>query len=130
MAYNRTYRKKVKPEKYMYSRAMRKNPIISEKILWEELRKKKLGVGFRRQHIILGWIVDFYCPEIRLVIEVDGEYHNNKKSYDSHRDYTIESLGIEIIRIKNEEVLNNLQGVLNTLKEVIESKIEEKRNMW
>ncbi|MBS3162483.1 DUF559 domain-containing protein [Candidatus Woesearchaeota archaeon] len=57
---------------------MRQNQTESERILWEEIRCKKLGFKFRRQCIITGWIVDFYCSELRLVIEVDGDYHKDR----------------------------------------------------
>jgi len=67
-----------KPEKREFARNMRQNQTESERILWEEIRCKKLGFKFRRQCIITGWIVDFYCSELRLVIEVDGDYHKDR----------------------------------------------------
>ena len=95
------------------------NSTASEKVLWEELRAKKLGVKFRRQAIILGWIVDFYCPSQRLVIEVDGKYHLDpeKKTRDAKRDAVMEAKGLRIIRITDSRVLNDLPAVLNKIRE-------------
>lgn len=114
-------RNKSKPEKRIYADDMRHNPTHSEKILWEELRLRKLGVKFRRQCIVTGWIVDFYCPELKLIIEVDGGYHESKTGHDAYRDAKMKGLGLNIIRIKNEEVLGNLQTVLDNLRGYIKS---------
>jgi len=119
MKYPRLYRKRAKPEKKEYSQRMRKNPTIAERMLWKELKGKKLGVKFTRQKIIMGWIVDFYSPIVSLVIELDGEYHENQKSYDSYRDSKINELGISIIRIPNEVVINNMPEALEFIKENI-----------
>ncbi|MEK6925654.1 MAG: endonuclease domain-containing protein [Nanoarchaeota archaeon] len=123
MKYPRLYRKKTKPEKKEYARNMRHNPTEAERILWEKIRKSKLGVKFKRQERILGWIVDFYSPRVALVIELDGSYHDNRIDYDNFRESKIKKLGIDVIRFSNEAIINHLPAVLNTLKKTISKKM-------
>jgi very-short-patch-repair endonuclease len=106
-------------------RILRKKMTSSEKILWQYLRNKKfLGKIFRRQHPVSQFIVDFYCHQAKLVIEVDGSIHNIKenKEYDENRTFELESFGLKVIRFKNEEIKNNIQYVLK----IIESEIKER----
>jgi len=72
---------------------------------------------FRRQHSIGGFIVDFYCPEKRLAIELDGDVHEEKKqaTYDKARQKTIEALGIKVLRFTNEDVIQNVEDVLKAI---------------
>jgi len=91
----------------------------AEKILWNELRGNKLGVHFRRQQVIAGFIVDFYCHKIGLVIEVDGDIHNLQKEEDARREKVLKELGLRIIRFRNDEVENNLAGVITRVHENI-----------
>ncbi|HEY9633431.1 MAG TPA: DUF559 domain-containing protein [Coleofasciculaceae cyanobacterium] len=84
-----------------------------EKILWQQLRANKLnGLHFRRQQIIDGFIADFYCHTARLVIEVDGEIHQQQAEYDAERDQVLSARGVRLLRIKNEQVRQNLDSVL------------------
>lgn len=97
----------------------RLNNTPAEKALWEAIRLKKLdGFRFRNQHAIGAYVVDFYCHEAKLAIEVDGEYHEetNQKEYDTERTKLIEASGVKIIRFTNQEVLTNLETVLETIK--------------
>ena len=92
---------------------LRNNPTKAESILWQELRNKKIaGFRFRRQFSIGGFIVDFYCMETKLAIEVDGGYHLNTKEYDILREQAIQKFGIHFIRFTNAEVLSDLDTVL------------------
>lgn len=102
-----------KAKQFEYARENRSAHTIAEDMLWEELRKSKLGAKFRRQHPISQFIVDFYCHSKKLVIEVDGEYHLDKeqKEYDLGREQTLKELGCQIIRFENHEVIYNLQKV-------------------
>jgi len=103
------------------ARKLRKEQTPSEKILWNELRNRKLyGVKFFRQHplvyeedrgIVHFFIPDFYSAEQKLVIELDGKIHEYQKNYDQERDFIIKKMGLTVIRFKNEEVRN-----LNLLK--------------
>lgn len=93
----------------------RQNNTPAEAALWEAIRLKKLdGFKFRNQHAIGAYVVDFYCHEAKLAIEVDGEYHlePNQKEYDEERTLRIEASGVKIIRFTNQEVLTNLEAVL------------------
>jgi len=111
------------PEIFKNAESLRESQTHAEEVLWEELRNKKLGVKFRRQHPIAKYIVDFYCYKFKLVIELDGEYHNNKqqKSNDDFRTQELRSLGLKVIRFTNAEVLNNLSGVIKSIRETISS---------
>ena len=103
------------------ARELRRKCTRSESILWQKLRNKKLNSAkFHRQHaikfIIDGckrfFVADFYCAEHKLVIELDGEIHDRQKDYDEMRTYIMNSLGIKVIRFKNEEVEYNCDTVM------------------
>ena len=83
---------------------LRKNMTMAESLLWDELRNKKIGFKFRRQHSIGIYIIDFYCVEKKLIIEIAGKIHLKNYFYDKERDNYLISLGASIIRIKNEEI--------------------------
>lgn len=74
-----------------------------------------LGLKFRRQQVIDRFIVDFYCHEVKLVIEVDGEIHNYTQVEDAIRQEFLESLGLQVVRFKNEDVLFRIEGVLEEI---------------
>ena len=100
------------------SRHMRKNPTSAEDILWQFIRKKQmLGFRFRRQYAIDRFIVDFYCPSAKLVIEVDGEVHDlpERAAYDAERQHYLESLGITVLRFSNEQIIGSRNEVLMKL---------------
>ena len=86
---------------------------MHEALLWLELKGKKLnGLDFDRQKIIGNYIVDFYCAEKAVVIEVDGSSHNNKPYQDAERDHYLESLALSVIRLLVKDVLQNMEGVV------------------
>lgn len=103
-------------EKKGFAKSLRNNQTEAEKIIWAELRKKKLGFKFRRQALMFGWIVDFYCPQKLLIIEIDGEYHNKQKEEDIMRDNILNERGFKTIRFTNTQIINNLTGVIQTIK--------------
>ncbi|MFN6536423.1 MAG: endonuclease domain-containing protein [Nostoc sp. EkiNYC01] len=104
--------KKVKP----LARQMRREPTPAEKLLWQRLRHKQLlGFKFRRQQTIDRFIVDFYCSEARLVVEVDGEIHDYSKEEDGIRQEFLESLGLRVVRFRNEDVVERMEGVLEDI---------------
>lgn len=115
-------RKQAKPIKKIYARTMRANATPTERLLWEELRAKKLGVKFRRQAIILGWIVDFYCPAQGLVVEVDGLDHQRplKKAKDAERDKVMRARGLRILRIDSSRVLSQMPSVLEEIRQMVQ----------
>jgi len=93
---------------------LRKKLTEAEKKLWEVLKNKKLaGFKFRRQHPILKFILDLYCHEAKLGIELDGEVHNSKgqKFYDDDRTQILKEFGITILRFKNDEIFDDIERV-------------------
>jgi very-short-patch-repair endonuclease len=101
---------------------LRNSQTRTEEVLWEFLRKKKLeGYKIRRQHPIGRYVADFYCAKAKLVIEIDGKIHERTdiQEYDKIRQTEIENRGIKVLRIKNEEVLNNLEIVLESIEKAL-----------
>lgn len=101
-----------RPAKLGYARQLRNAPTPAERRLWKAIHNDVLGVRVRRQHVIRGWIVDFYIPSAALVIEVDGPYHAERIDEDALRTVTLEAEGLRVIRFTNAEVEHNLPGVL------------------
>lgn len=97
-----TLRKRMPEWKTDRAREMRRKPTRSEAALWQMLRNRRLGVKFRRQHPALGWILDFYCPEAKLAVELDGSHHDGSR--DEVRDKAIMALGIRTLRIPSADV--------------------------
>ncbi len=95
---------------------LRSNLIQHEKRLWFFFLNK-CGYKWRRQHPIDNDICDFYCPELKLVIEIDGESHNSEfgKTYDYERDQILNSYGLKILRFSNQEIINNLNNVCSEI---------------
>ena len=93
--------------------ALRRQATAPERILWSALRSRSLdGLKFRRQHPIEPYIVDFYCAEVQLIVELDGESHNGREDYDRQRSEYLGRLGFRVIRVSNDDVLHNLEGVV------------------
>ena len=102
------------------ARYMRKNLTPAESILWQRLRRKQVGgLRFRRQHPIGRFIVDFYCAEVKLVIEVDGAVHfqPGHDEYDAARQGFLEQLGLNVLRFDNAQVLRETDKVLEAIAE-------------
>ncbi|MBI4810284.1 MAG: endonuclease domain-containing protein [Ignavibacteriales bacterium] len=100
------------------ARQLRKRSTISEKILWERLRRHQLdGLKFKRQNHIGRYIVDFFCSELNLIIELEGGIHEKEiqKEYDVVRFEELESRGFKILRIKNDEVIDDIENVLKKI---------------
>ena len=91
----------------------------AEKALWQELRANRLGVHFRRQQIIAGFIVDFYCHRSALVIEVDGDIHDLQQEDDARREDVLREMGLKVVRFRNDEVIQNLPMVLRKISELL-----------
>jgi very-short-patch-repair endonuclease len=104
------------------ARELRKQGILSEVIFWQLVKGKQLcNLDFTRQQIIGHYIVDFFCNQFRLVIEIDGNSHDSKQEYDSVRDKFLENLGLRCIHFEDKEVLNNLEGIVEYLNQYIKS---------
>ena len=104
------------------AKANRKNPTEAESAMWDILKGNNIGYHFRRQHIILDYIVDFICLEKGLVIELDGGYHNNpeQKEYDERRTVHLQRLGYTELRFKNDELLCAPDSVIQKITETLE----------
>lgn len=96
---------------------LRRKETTTEKILWFYLRSNKLGVKFKRQHSVGGYILDFYCSEKKLIVELDGEVHNTKEAqeYDKVRDKFFKELGYATLRFLNREIENDIDEVLDKI---------------
>jgi 5-methyltetrahydrofolate--homocysteine methyltransferase len=102
-----------------YARTMHNDPSKAENILWQVLRNRQIhGLKFRRKHVLGNYIVDFYCVEHNLVIEVDGDSHADQEEYDLLRTSWLASKGYQVVRFTNFEVLENLSGVVEKINEV------------
>ena len=107
-----------KRETFEFAKELRKRETDAEKLLWKHLRNRKCaGLKFRRQHPVKEFIIDFYCHELLLGIEIDGSVHDTDeaKEYDINRQAEIENLGILIIRFSNQQVLNSILKVLEEI---------------
>ena len=95
---------------------LRKDMTPAEKVLWERLNKSQLGVRFKAQHPIDIFVADFYCHKYKLVIEVDGEIHLSQVEYDENRTAELERFDLTIVRFTNDEVFNDIEGVIEKIK--------------
>ena len=109
----------VTKEKLQRAKELRRDMTPAEKILWQELRGNKLGVHFRRQQVVAGFIVDFYCHKAGLVIEVDGDIHDLQQEEDARREKVLIEMGLRIVRFRNDEVMRDFAGVLRRVRELI-----------
>ena len=120
-SYNDNLHKVATGKLYQYGRELRQDSTDAEKLLWAELRNRRLkGLKFRRQHPLDKFIVDFYCNEKKLVVELDGALHDEKinKDYDEARTALLAGLNVFVLRFRNEEVINNMKEVLKKISEV------------
>jgi len=92
------------------ARALRKAATPAERLLWSMVRNDRLGVRFRRQHPIGPYIVDFFCPSRRLIVEIDGGQHSGS-AHDERRDFWLTRQGYQVLRFWNADVLRNRDGV-------------------
>jgi very-short-patch-repair endonuclease len=99
---------------------LRKKSTHAEQILWKHLRRRQQnGAFFRRQHPYGIYILDFYCFKSSIAIEVDGGIHLSKVEYDEERTRYLESSGITVLRFNNQEIENNIQSVIEKIKEYL-----------
>jgi len=108
-------------------RKLRFNATLAEKILWMSLRKRQiLGVRFLRQYSIDKFVMDFYSPEIKLCIEVDGESHIGREEYDAARQKYIEYFNIKVIRYNNEQILGNPNKTVESIEDSVRERVKVK----
>jgi very-short-patch-repair endonuclease len=107
---------RVRPEKVECAKALRRTMTRAEEVLWQHLRSNRLaGLHFRRQQIVRGLVVDFYCHAAALVIEVDGDIHDQQQAHDQEREQLLNELGFRVLRFRNEDVEQNLTNVLECI---------------
>jgi very-short-patch-repair endonuclease len=119
--------KKIFNKKELESRRkeLRNNSTYAEVFFWQQIKKGQLeGRKFKRQTSIESYIVDFYCPKEKIVVELDGGVHFNEEArkYDKERTEYLESIGLRVIRFENQDVLKNTEYVMNTIKKLFNSK--------
>ena len=106
------------------ARQLRKNSTLPEVLLWQKIKQRAYGVQFHRQVPMLNYIVDFYCHEIGLAIEIDGKSHDHSFLYDAKRQGALEAYGVTFLRFSNDEVKKNMFSVLLIIEETVKDLIE------
>jgi very-short-patch-repair endonuclease len=108
------------PKLKVLARELRKNMTISEVLLWNKLKNKQMsGYDFDRQRPIGNFIVDFYCKELSLAIEIDGATHIYRYDYDEERQNSLENMGVKFLRFEDIEVKKNMNNVLRVIEDWI-----------
>lgn len=102
-----------------FRRDLRSKASRGEVVLWNGLRRNGVGAKFRRQESIRQFVVDFYCPELGLAVEVDGIHHENTKERDARRDSILKEIGVRTIRFSDSEVISNSELVLNRIRNIV-----------
>jgi very-short-patch-repair endonuclease len=105
----------------LLARENRKNPTPAESKIWKEVLRMRQFASYKflRQKPLAGYIVDFYCSELHLVIEIDGDSHAETVQYDCERSSVLQSLGLTVVRYTNDDVMSNIQGVYDNLSETV-----------
>ena len=116
------------PKLKEYAKELRKNSTLSEVLLWQQIKNKALGVQFHRQVPMLEYIVDFYCHELMLAIEIDGDSHLYKYEYDNKRQGELENEGVIFLRFTDLDVKQNMFSVGITLEQVVQELINKTNN--
>ncbi len=112
------------PAVYVRARALRRSPTLAERCLWDALRGRRLGWKFRRQHPLGRYILDFFCVELRLAIELDGEVHaeEGRRAYDAQRTAELARMGVAVVRFDNSDVIGRIASVLQSIATVCEER--------
>ena len=114
------------PIHFELAKKLRNNQTEAELYLWDNLQRLAyLNIRFKRQHPVLYFIADFYCHKAKIIIEVDGGYHDIPEQYlyDRNRENELNELGLKVVRFTNEEVLNSIEKVLKTIEIEIKERI-------
>jgi very-short-patch-repair endonuclease len=112
--------------KFRIAKRFRKTMTPSEKLLWSRLRGNQLlGLHFRRQHVIRGFIVDFFCYRANPVLEIDGDIHKSRIEADTVRDNILKSLGLIVLHISNERLERNIESAICEIQEICKKQIPD-----
>ena len=112
------------PKTRTYAIELRKELTPAERKLWSSIRNDQLGVNFRRQHAIGNFIPDFVCIEKKLIIELDGSQHLEQAEYDTERTKYFETLGYRVIRFWNNEIMQDINGVIKAIQFALENETQ------
>ncbi len=108
-------------EKLSFAKHLRRNMTKAEKVFWEAVRHNRfMGYQFRRQQVIHGFIADFYCNDLNLIVEIDGGIHETQKDYDRLREEILKTHNFNVVRFTNEEVMASLDDVLERIRLKVE----------
>jgi very-short-patch-repair endonuclease len=110
---------RAKKSTYAWAALFREKPTKAERAMWDMLKRKGLGFRFRRQEVVLGFVADFWCRSLGLIVEVDGKYHEGVKERDQWRDEIMASNDLETVRVTNKEVLKTPEVAKARVLEVI-----------
>lgn len=110
------------------ARTLRREMTAAEELLWQGLRGKAAGIRVRTQHVILGWIVDFYFARASLVVEVDGDVHDLQIDEDLRRSLALAEAGLKVLRFRNDEVLVNVRSVIDRIGDELKARIQPRSN--
>lgn len=126
------YRHPIDPSKFQKAYEMRHNPTPAEERMWEILKYEVVPRSpnhiFRRQWVAYGYILDFYCPTLRLGLEIDGDVHDSQKRYDMERDSNLARRGIHVLRARNEDVFNNPQILVTQIYQTMQAREREQKS--
>ncbi len=114
-----------KPYLKEYAKQLRNNSTLSEVLLWQKIKQRTYDVQFHRQVPMLNYIVDFYCHEIKLAIEIDGNSHNYKYFEDLERQNKLEKYGVEFLRFKDSEIKDDMFSVEMAIREKVNELMNE-----
>ena len=116
------------PILFELAKKLRANQTEAESVLWLYLLNNQIGFRFKRQHPIKYFIADFYCHKAKLVIEIDGGYHQlpEQYEYDKNRDYELEELGLKVIRFTNEQVFFDIENTMKSIQKELNNIASEK----
>ena len=118
---------KATPSQTTFAKQLRRDATDVEKVLWQKLRNAQMGAKFRRQEPILGFTVDFVSHDHRLVIELDGGQHAERADNEQRRTRMLEQAGFRVVRFWNNEVNDNLDGVLETIRARLDETVVVRR---
>jgi len=105
-----------KPMLITRARGLRKQPSAAERTVWQMVRDRRLGAKFRRQHPVETYIADFACAEAKLIVEIDGHSHDAQQAYDAARDAALNAVGWRVLRVRDNDVLNDHGAVERLLR--------------
>ncbi len=122
MSHIQNIRKHATRKKHGFAKDLRRRLTPAEKVIWEHLKRRQIGWKVTRQRVLFGWIADFYCGVKGVAIEIDGGYHDQQRGKDRFRDSVLLKKGIVTLRYTNQQVTDDTDGVVKSIKSVCDSR--------